>query len=155
MNEIVLRTAEPSEYDALGALMFEAVREGPTRYTEAQSKAWMPAQHQGPDWSKRLSGKHIIVAANADGLLGFMTIEPGGYIDFAYIRPQAQKTGLFRRLFEAATEQATAWDETQLSTDASLMAQPAFAAMGFTIDFYESVEVAGQTLARARMTKPL
>lgn len=155
MNGITLRTAEPSDYDALGALMYEAVHDGPTQYTKAQSEAWMPAALGGADWANRLSEKQVIVAAEADQLLGFMTIERGGYIDFAYIRPQAQKTGLFRRLFEAATAQAAAWGETELSTHASLMAQPAFAAMGFTVDFHETVEVAGQKLARARMTKPL
>lgn len=155
MNGITLRIAEPSEYDALGTLMFEAVREGPTHYTKAQSEAWMPTPLGGADWATRLSEKQVIVAADEDQLLGFMTIEPGGYIDFAYIRPQAQKTGLFRRLFEAATDQAIAWGEAELSTHASLMAQPAFAAMGFTVDFHETVEMAGQKLARARMTKPL
>ena len=87
--------------------------------------------------------------------MGFMTIEPGGYVDFAYIRPSAQGSGLFRRLFAEVMKRAEAAGETELSTHASLMAQPAFAAMGFKIDFHETVEVDGQKLARARMIKTL
>ena len=155
MNEIRLRTAEPAEYDALGALMYDAIHNGPTRYSKAQSEAWAPTPRSGADWAARLAGKEIIVAARGDHLLGFMTIERGGYVDFAYIRPEAQGSGLFRRLFAKVVSQANAWGETELSTHASLMAQPAFAAMGVTIDFHETVQVGGQKLARARMTKPL
>lgn len=71
-------------------------------------------------------GRQVIaVARDADRIVGFMTIEPGGYIDFAYIRPEAQGTGLFRRLFGQVEEYAKTHGETGVWTHASLMAQPA------------------------------
>ncbi|GAB5456146.1 MAG: hypothetical protein Hens2KO_23750 [Henriciella sp.] len=155
MNDITLRSADASEYDVLGEVMFDAIHNGPTKYTGAQSKAWAPAVRSGPAWAERLSQKDVIIAERPGTVLGFMTIEPGGYIDFAYIRPSAQGSGLFRRLFAEVHARAIAAGETQLSTHASLMAQPAFAAMGFQVDYHETVEVDGQTLARARMTKTL
>lgn len=155
MNDITLRPADASEYDVLGEVMFDAIHNGPTKYTGAQSKAWAPAVRSGADWANRLSQKHVIIAERTGTVLGFMTIEPGGYIDFAYIRPSAQGSGLFRRLFAEVHARADAAGETQLSTHASLMAQPAFAAMGFQVDYHETVEVDGQKLARARMTKTL
>lgn len=151
----LLRTAGPEDYDALGALIFDAIHNGPTQYTPAQSQAWAPAPRNGPDWAARLAGHHIIVAEQSDEIQGFMSIEPGGYVDFAYIRPGAQGSGLFRQLFEAVLDRAKAQGDTELSTHASLMAQPAFAAMGFEIDHHETVEVDGQSLPRARMTKRL
>lgn len=151
----LFRVAEPADYDALGALMYDAIRNGPTQYTKAQSLAWAPAPRHGPDWRKRLSPKYVLLAEDAGTVSGFMTLEPGGYIDFAYIRPEAQGTGLFRALFERLLVRATAAGETELSTHASLMAQPAFAAIGFSVDHHETVEIDGQTLARARMIKPL
>ncbi len=107
------------------------------------------------DWAERLGQKTVILAERGETVLGFMSIEPGGYIDFAYIRPEGQGSGLFRKLFNAVEAHAADAGETELSTHASLMAQPAFAGMGFTVDFHETVEVAGQKLARARMVKPL
>ncbi|MCR9222499.1 MAG: GNAT family N-acetyltransferase [Hyphomonas sp.] len=151
----LLRTAGPEDYDALGALIFDAIHNGPTQYTPAQSQAWAPAPRNGPDWAARLAGHHIIVAEQGDEIQGFMSIERGGYVDFAYIRPGAQGSGLFRQLFEAVLDRAKAQGDTELSTHASLMAQPAFAAMGFEIDYHETVEVDGQSLPRARMTKRL
>lgn len=150
-----LRTASPADYDALGALIYDAIHNGPTKYSKAQSRAWAPEPRKGQAWADRLAQQHIIVAERDETLQGFMSIEPGGYVDFAYIRPTAQGTGLFRRLFEAILRHAHAHGETMLSTHASLMAQPAFAAMGFSVDYHESVEANGQSLPRARMTKTL
>ena len=155
MEAIRLRPASPDDYDTLGDLMFDAIHNGPTQYTKAQSEAWAPAPRAGSEWATRLAGKDIILAVRGDSILGFMSIEPGGYIDFAYIRPEAQGTGLFRTLFNEILSRAKTAAETELSTHASLMAQPAFAAMGFDVDHHETVEVNGESLSRARMTKSL
>ena len=155
MDDITLRIATANDYDTLGHVMFDAIHNGPTKYTDAQSKAWAPAPRSGPDWADRLSQKDVIIAERGDEALGFMSIEPGGYIDFAYIRPSAQGSGLFRRLFSDVEQRAKSAAETELSTHASLMAQPAFAAKGFDVDFHETVEVDGQELPRARMIKTL
>ena len=153
--EILIRVGTPNDYIAVAELMYDAIHHGPTQYTRDQSRAWAPAPRSGPDWENRWDAQHVIVAERADEILGFMSIEPGGYIDFAYIRPSAQGSGLFRQLFNAVLAKAQADGETELSTHASLMAQPAFAAMGFGIDFHETVEINGHSLARARMTKTL
>ena len=155
MSAITLRTAAAADYDALGALMYDAIHNGPTRYNKAQSEAWLAAPRSGPDWSARLDEKYVVLAEQDGLVLGFMTIEPGGYIDFAYIRPSAQGSGLFRRLFNKVESSAIEAGDEELSTHASLMAQPAFAAMGFSVDFHETVEANGQKLDRARMTKTL
>lgn len=155
MDAITLRTATAGDYDALGEVMFDAIHNGPTHYSDEESKAWAPAQRSGADWAARLEGKTMILAERNAEILGFMSIEPGGYVDFAYIRPQNQGSGLFRQLFNQVLMHARNAGERQLSTHASLMAQPAFAAMGFEIDFHETVEVSGQKLARAHMTKSL
>ncbi|MEM7327141.1 MAG: GNAT family N-acetyltransferase [Pseudomonadota bacterium] len=154
-DPIQFRPAHAADYDLLGEVIFDAVHNGPSQYSAAQSRAWAPAPKRGPDWHKRLSQQHVIVAEQAGDVLGFMSIAPGGYIDFAYIRPGAQGRGLFRRLFTAILDVAHAQGETALSTHASLMAQPAFAAMGFSIDHHETVAVDGQSLPRAQMSKKL
>lgn len=154
-DDIQFRPANAADYDALGALIFDAIHNGPTQYTKAQSQAWAPEPKRGPDWHARLATQHVIVAERGGDLLGFMSIDQNGYIDFAYIRPTAQGSGLFRRLFSAIRTKADAEGMAELSTHASLMAQPAFAAMGFTIDFHETVDVDGQSLPRVRMIKTL
>ena len=98
-KDVLIRPARSDEYDVLGELMFDAIHNGPTRYTKAQSKAWAPTPKRGAEWAARLNKQHVILAERGSDLLGFMSIEPGGYINFAYIRPSAQGSGLFRKLF--------------------------------------------------------
>lgn len=154
-ESVTIRLADASDYKALGQLMYDAVHLAPSHYSEDQRQAWMPEPRSGPEWDERLSSKTIVIAEQNDIPLGFMTIEPGGYIDFAYIRREAQGSGLFRRLYNAIEAKARDWNEQELWVHASLMAQPAFTAMGFAVDYHETVEIGDQTLNRARMTKPL
>jgi putative acetyltransferase len=76
-----------------------------------------------------------------------------GYIDFAFIRPEAQGSGLFRRLFAMIEELALAQNEPRLWTHASLMAEGAFAAVGFAVVEREVVEIDDEGLERAKMEK--
>lgn len=84
-----------------------------------------------------------------------MSLERSGYIDFAYIRPEAQGTCLFRRLFAMIEELALAQNKPRLWTHASLMAQPAFAAVGFAAVEHQIVTMGDESLARAMMEKRL
>ena len=94
--QTTLRWATEADFDALADVMFAAVREGESPYTEAQRQAWVPEPRRGSAWRTRLLSQEIIVA-EADGrLLGFMSLADGGYIDFAYIRSEARGAGLFR-----------------------------------------------------------
>ncbi len=131
--------------------MFDAVRNGESRYTEAQRAAWVPAPRSGPDWTARLEGQEIIVAEQDGSGLGFVSLADGGYVDFAYIRPGARRSGLFRQLLERIVERARARGEPMLWTHASLMAEPAFGRLGFTVRRRERVTLGGQVFDRCEM----
>ena len=150
-----LRWAVRSDYDALAELMFDAIRTGDSPYDEQQRRAWLPAARSGPEWEARLASQDIILAESQRRMVGFMSLAAGGYIDFAYIRPDAQHSGLFRRLFQRIEERARARGDRLLWVHASLSAHPAFAAMGFVVRYGEMVELGGQQLQRFEMEMPL
>ena len=150
-----LTWATPTDHAELADVMFDAVRNGPSKYTQAQRAAWVPERRRGAEWESRLAAKDIIIGRDGDRIAGFMSIEGGGYIDFAFIRPDAQGSGLFRRLFELVEARARAANETRLWVHASLMAQPAFAAVGFSVVEYQIVQIGDQLFQRAMMEKPL
>ena len=149
------RWASDADGDVLADIMFDAVRNGESRYTEAQRAAWVPAPRSGPDWIARLETQDILVAEQDGKAIGFVSLAEGGYVDFAYIRPEAQHTGLFRQLLSRIVERAIARGEPLLWTHASLMAEPAFAKLGFTIRKRERVRLGGQDFDRCEMEKPL
>ena len=150
-----LTWATPTDHAELADVMFDAVRNGPSKYTPAQRAAWVPECRSGAEWETRLAAKDIAIGRDATRILGFMSIEGGGYIDFAFIRPEAQGSGLFRRLFDMVEARARAAHEARLWVHASLMAQPAFAAVGFSVVEHQIVQIGDQDFQRAMMEKPL
>ena len=150
-----LRWAGPADYPALAQLMFDTVHNSDSPYDERQRRAWVPAPRSGPEWEQRLAAEDIVLAEAGGEAVGFMSLAERGYVDFAYIRPEAQGSGLFRRMYRLIEERARARGDRLLWVHASLMAQPAFAAVGFTVRHRESVEIGGETLDRFEMEKPL
>lgn len=150
-----MRLGNARDHDALGELMFEAVRNGPSPYTEAQRAAWVPEPRSGAGWSERLSAQTIILDEHGGTIRGFMTLRDDGYIDFAYIRPDCRGAGLFRKLFDEVRRIAVARGDERLWVHASLMAQPAFSAMGFGIVRRETVKIGDQALDRFEMEMTL
>jgi len=154
-DERSIRLATPADYDVLGQVMYDAVRRGPSAYSPEQRKAWAPQPRTGADWYGRLRTQTVFVAEDDDTIVGFMSLADGGYIDLAFVRPDSQGTGLFRRLFEELLTFAQNSDVKRLRVHASLTAQPAFSAMGFHIVREETVERGGQLFSRFEMDKAL
>lgn len=148
-----LTWATSADYDEMSDVMFDAVRHGPSKYTEAQRAQWVPERRSGDDWKARLDRQVIAIARNATGVVGFMSLDPSGYIDFAYIRPEAQGTGLFRLLFTQVEEYSSRRGDERLWVHASLMAQPAFAAVGFDVVEHQVVRIGEESFERAEMEK--
>ena len=150
-----IRQAVIDDYEGIADVMFEAVRHGRSAYTEEQRLAWVPRRRTGSDWIERLNSQTIFAAEVAGKIDGFMSLAENGYIDFAYIRPSAQGTGMFRRLYQAIENLAMQTGEPRLWVHASLTAQPAFTAIGFLITRKETVEIDGHLLQRFEMEKQL
>lgn len=149
------RWGEPRDYATLADIMFDAVRNGPSEYSEQQRAAWVPIRRDGQTWNDRLSAQKIIVGERDGRALGFMSLANGGYVDFAYIRPSARGSGLFRQMFERIEEQAKLEGANRLWVHASLAARPAFAAVGFEIRKQEEIALGSEILARFEMEKKL
>lgn len=135
--------------------MFDAVHNGRSLYSAAQREAWIPKPRIGTDWDARLEGQVIVLQEEGGHITGFMSLASQGYVDFAYIRPSAQGSGLFRRLYAHIEGVAISRGERRLWVHASLVAQPAFAAVGFTIVRKECVALSGQVFDRFEMEKVL
>ena len=132
-DDIILRRGMPADHEALGEVMYAAVRNGPSRYTPAQQVAWVPEPRRGTAWDARLSGQTIMVAEAGSEVIGFMTLAPPDYVD-AIAREDRQ---------------------SRLTVHASLMARPAFAAVGFAVTAPEEVELRGESFKRFAMEKRL
>ena len=86
-----LSWAAPTDHAELADVMFDAVRNGPSKYTDVQRAAWVPERRRGVEWKSRLAAKDIAIGRDGDRIIGFMSIEGGGYIDFAFIHPVVRR----------------------------------------------------------------
>ena len=151
-----IRPFLPGDAHALGQIYFQAVREGAAgAYSATERAAWAPAPLLGPDWNARLSQGHTLVALDADGPAGFMTLTDTGHLDLAYVRPAAMGTGLAAQLYAALEVHARAEGHSRLTTDASRLARPFFAKHGWTLIAAQQVPRNGEMLENFRMEKHL
>lgn len=135
--------------------MFDAIHADPSPYSERERAAWRAVPYAGADWHKRLAQKYVLIAESGTRAVGFLTVEPGGYIDLGYILPDARGCGWFRKLFERIEAKAQDMEEARLHTHASLAAEGPFKAVGFQVTKREIVPLNGQSLRRAAMEKRL
>ncbi len=154
-SPILYRRAASTDYTRLGRIMYDAVRLGPSPYTEAQRKAWMAEPRKGAEWNDRLSEQTIYVAEQDQMIVGFMALKNNDYVDFAYILSEARGNGVFRALYERIERRVKQSGRSKITTHASQLAMPAFAAMGFELDYLETVKVADEKLDRFHMMKTL
>ncbi|MEP3224355.1 MAG: GNAT family N-acetyltransferase [Parasphingorhabdus sp.] len=147
------RPAVRADYDHLGELMYTAVRTGKSLYNEKQRQAWVPVPRAGEDWTKRLDAQTIILAENEKQIAGFMSLTADAYLDFAYIRPSFQGSGLFRALYNHIEQVARDASHKRIWVHASLMAKPAFSAVGFSVTSEQTVMIGTESFERFEMEK--
>ena len=152
---VEIRRMGAGEADALGGVMWGAIHEAPSAYTQAQRVAWLPEPPHGAAWAAKLDRQAVWVAWRDAVPIGFLTLTGNGYIDLAFVAADAQGQGVFSALYAALETEAMGRAYRRLWTHASLMAERAFAAHGFHVIARETAERAGQSLARAEMEKLL
>lgn len=145
------RWARPEDYETLGQIMYDAIHALPSAYSSAQRQAWCPKPPSGPDWNAKLTAQHVAVAAQGQHLLGMVTLGSDGYLDLAFLLPEARGNGHLRQMVSMIQTRALSLELVAITTHASLTAQAPFAALGFDLLRHETVERLGQQLPRALM----
>lgn len=157
MNGLIIRPCRVTDAPGLAALYHRAVHEGTgAHYDAAQRAAWSPAPPTGEDWRRRLVEADTILAERAGRLLGFMTLDLGtGWLDFAYVAPEAMGQGVGETLYAVLEGRARAAGLARLETEASLLAERFFARRGWRVVRRQEVERHGVGLPNAVMEKSL
>jgi putative acetyltransferase len=141
----------------LAELYHRAVQDGTrAHYDAAQRAAWSPVPPLDEDWRRRLIEAQTIVAERHDRLLGFMTLDIAtGWIDFAYVAPEAMGQGVAETLYAVLEGRARAAGLCRLETEASLLAERFFTKRGWTLIKRQEVLRGDVRLPNAVMAKTL
>lgn len=148
-----IRSYRPEDRPAVAWVFYRAVREGAAAfYDEAQRVVWAPSAHPDPDRPDKLLDQWCWVAEDADGLKGVMSLEPGGYLDMAFVLPEVMGKGVAGALYAALIEGALAEGERHLTVRASHLARRFFQKRGWRIDAAEDYETGGQVFETFMMS---
>ena len=151
-----VRSYRDGDADALGEVFHRAVREGASGlYDAEQVAAWSPEAPTGVGWAARLAGAETVVATEGDVTVGFMSMDGDGYLDLAFVVPEAMGRGVADALYAVLEGRARASGRLRLSTEASLLAEPFLVRHGWRVVARQEVERQGVTLKNARMEKRL
>ncbi|MFN0115323.1 MAG: N-acetyltransferase family protein [Paracoccaceae bacterium] len=89
------------------------------RYSEAERRDWVPDPAMPEDWGEWLDEHLTFVAEDAGGIVGFMMIERDGYLNMAFVRPEAMGKGVAGTLYAAILSEARGLGLTRLTAAAS------------------------------------
>lgn len=153
---IEIKPSEDADADALAALMHASIHVlGSRAYSRKQLDAWSPAPRQGETARKRFSGQTAFIAMDDKGPAAFMTLDPEGYLDFAYAHPRAAGKGAASLAYDALETFARARGMTELTSDISLIARPFMERRGWMVVRRQSPVVNDVALTNFHMHKEL
>lgn len=140
----------------LARIFGRAVREGAAgAYDTDQREAWASALDAPSDWSRRLREEITLVAEQAGHPVGFMTLGRDGFLDLAFVLPEAMGTGVAAALHDRVLAEAEARRLSRLTTEASHIARRFFIKQGWLELGEVQVDLGGTTLTSFSMEKRL
>ncbi|MCV2869748.1 GNAT family N-acetyltransferase [Defluviimonas sp. WL0002] len=151
-----VRAYRPEDRAAKARVFFRAVHEGAAQfYDPAQRAAWAPSPE--PDWNEpdRQMDQWCWVAETDGALTGFMSLERDGYLDMAFVVPEAMGTGVAQALYRTLEDHARQNGLRRLTVRASHLARHFFEKQGWTIDRFEAFPLADQVFDTFQMSLDL
>jgi len=155
-GDLSIRPYQPADAAALSALYEASVRAlGARDYSPAQIEAWASLAPSAEALDVRMVDGRTRLVAVADGVAGFIDVEPDGHIDLLYVAPAAAGAGVARLLLETAEALAPLSGARRLYAEASETARPAFERLGFSVVARRDFEVAGVPIHNWAVEKTL
>ncbi len=130
-----IRNYQTADLDAVVGLFQRAVHGvDPQIYTRAEQAQWSPKQPDLAKWAQRLSSQEVFLAiANLQEIVGFISLEPDGHIDYTYVDPEFQRQGIAKSLYCFVEALAIERAYPRLYVEASKLARPFFEQHGFRL----------------------
>ncbi len=153
---VALRPYRDDDTPALIALFRETIHSVNRRdYSPAQLAAWAPAEIDAAVWADRQAENDTLLAEIDGATVGFAELTAEGHLHMLFVHKDHQGEGIASALLTAMEDRAHATGQSEITTDASLTAQPFFQRQGFRRLAEQEVERNGQTLRNCRMAKTL
>ena len=151
-----LRLAIVAALPEIHTLYVETIRQVANRdYKPAQIEAWTAGVHNQKRWEDAIHDQYFLVATAEDAIVGFGSLDEGGYLDFLYVHKDHQRKGIAHALYQRLEQEAISKNCVQVTTNASKTACPFFLARGFEVVKKNRNQIRGVEIINYRMKKVL
>jgi putative acetyltransferase len=149
-----VRPYKPEDTATLARLFTETVHSANAAdYSHEQLVAWAPDPPDMEHWRRRLSERIAFVAENDSEIVGFVTLEVDGHLDYIYAHRRFQRQGVASVLFQRIEQEAISRGVARIFTEASITARPFFEHAGFRMIASQRVKHRGISFLNYRMEK--
>lgn len=154
--KLSIRPYVPEDAGSLTDIFYDSIHAiGSESYSAAQRQAWAPQPKDYGYWQQRLNQKPPFVAEVEGQIVGFMTLEANGHIDWTYTHKDFQRRGIASALYAYLESAARTQRIESLWVEASLLAKPFFAKRGFHVVRQNDTKRLGEILINYTMEKSL
>jgi len=130
--EISIRLAEYSDLAEMQKMFVDTIKTICTSdYDEQQIKAWVSGVENKERWNEIMTKQFVLIAQDADKIVGFITLASGCHIDLLYVHKNYQRKGIAKQLLDEITNEALRLRQTNLTSDVSKTAKAFFLRNGF------------------------
>lgn len=155
-HEISIRTGTEDDLQTMLSLFKETISSVCRKdYTDEQLEAWKSGAENKERWYEVIRNQLVLIAESEHQIVGFCTLDNGGYIDLLFVHHQYQHKGIASMLYTRIEEEALRQHEQQLTADVSKTARPFFEKEGFHVLNEQNVSVQGIMLTNYKMVKNL
>lgn len=145
-----LRPYRAEDCTAIVQLFLDTVHRVNTRdYTPEQLAVWAPADIDLEKWQRSLSAHHSVVAVIDKVIVGFGDIDDSDYLDRLFVHHAHQGEGIGTAIVDWLENKV----EGDITTEASITAQPFFLRRGYVVVREQTVERQGVQLTNFLMVK--
>ncbi len=131
---VSVRPFRDDDTGATAQIFFDSIRLGTQDYyNEAQRHAWAPRVPETSKLLSRLKSQSVFVAERNGRVVGFMTLAAEGYIDLAFVAPDAIGQNIGKALYDAILAEALRIGVPKLHAEASHQARPFFERQGWSV----------------------
>ncbi len=151
-----VRQYRDSDLRSVAHLFVDSVRSVEDRfYNESQRAAWAPQPIDLEIWQRRLSVLQTLVAEEGGHLVGFISFESNGHIEFLYTHPACERRGVASALYRQVESRLVSAGICEIFTEASLVARSFFEKQGFKTIEEQRVSLRGVAFLRFSMRKSI
>lgn len=149
-----VRLFEIADNAVLARLFTETIRTiDATDYSPEQVEVWAGVPPDLKSWRDRVHGRMVFVAHEGCEIIGFITFEPDGHVDYLYVHHRFQRQGIGSALLRRIEEEAASQSIRRIFTEASVTARLFFEDAGFQLIAPQTVTVSGVLFLNYRMEK--